>query len=192
MLYFNYTIKTVFCQIFSRFWVHPRTCKPILDNINAICYNSINMKRQPNTISKTKQKVHRLSAKLYKHLQKILKAESIIKGSVYNRKCTCGNPNCKCAKGELHNTPTLSLSRDGKTRLVYLTKYTLTERAEIKRQVKSYQGFRYNRAQVVNCFKELIAEISKLETGLLVELPPKKGEDNGEERNNPGGEKSDR
>lgn len=159
--------------------MHPRTCKPMLDNINAICYNSINMKKQPATISRSKQKAQSLSVKLYKHLQKMLKAESMIKGSVYNRKCTCGNPNCKCAKGELHNTPTLSLSRAGKTRLVYLTKYTLTERAEIKRQVKSYQGFRYNRSQVVNCFKELIAEINELEKNLLLEVTPKKGEING-------------
>lgn len=122
----------------------------------------------------------------------MLKAESMLKGSVYNRTCKCGNPNCKCAKGELHNTPTLSLSQDGKTQLVYLTKYSLAEKAAIKRQVKSYQGFRYNRAQAVSCFKELIVEINKLETGLLVKQPPKKGADNGEAGNNPGGEKSDR
>ena len=150
------------------------------------------MKKQPNTINRSKQKAQRLSAKLYKHLQKMLKAESIIKGSVYNRKCKCGNPNCKCATGQLHTTPTLSLSRDGKTRLVYLTKYSVTEKAQITRQVKSYQGFRYNRAQVVNCFKALMAEINKLETGLLVQRPPKKGADNGEEGYRPGGEKSDR
>jgi hypothetical protein len=137
------------------------------------------MKKQPPTISRSKQQVQKLSAKLYKHLQKMLKAESIIKGSIYNRKCTCGNPNCKCAKGELHCTPTLSMSQHGKTRLVYLNKYSVTEKAEIKRQVKSYQSFRYNRAEVVHCFKSLIVELNKLEKNLIIEVTPKKGETNG-------------
>ena len=103
----------------------------------------------------------------------MLSATGITKGSVYIQKKKCGNPNCKCAKGDLHCSNTLSMSHQGKTRLIPLTKYTITEVTEIKKQVRSYQSFRYNRAQVVHCFKILIAEINKLEQNLLIEVPKK-------------------
>ena len=134
------------------------------------------MKRSTEQTSKSRQQILALSKKIYWHLTQMLSATGITKGSVYIQKKKCGNPNCKCAKGDLHCSNTLSMSHQGKTRLISLTKYTITEVAEIKKQVRSYQSFRYNRAQVVHCFKILIAEINKLEQNLLIEVPQKKGE----------------
>ena len=131
------------------------------------------MKRSTEQISKSRQQILVLSKKIYQHLTQMISAKGITKGSVYIQKKKCGNPNCKCAKGDLHCSNTLSMSHQGKTRLISLTKYTITEVAEIKKQVRSYQSFRYNRAQVVHCFKILIAEINKLEQNLLIEVPKK-------------------
>lgn len=144
------------------------------------------MKRSAQ-ISRSRQQILALSKKTYQHLGQMLKAKGITKGSIYIQKKKCGNPNCKCAKGDLHRSKILSMSHQGKTRLIPLTKYTITEFVKINRQVKNYQSFRYNRAQIVHCFKLLIAEINKLEMNLLIEVP-KKGEfDGGQEKEIGGG-----
>lgn len=136
------------------------------------------MKRSAEQISKSRQQILVLSKKIYQHLTQMISAKDITKGSVYIQKKKCGNPICKCAKGDLHRSNLLSMSHQGKTRLIPLTKYTITEVTKIKRQVKIYQRFRYNRAQVVHCFNLLMAEINKLEQNLLTEVP-KKGEADG-------------
>lgn len=69
----------------------------------------------------------------------------------------------------------LSLSHKGKTRLIPLTKYSGAELMKIRKAVKEYQGFRYNRAKAVRQFKRLITEINKLERNLLREAASKKG-----------------
>lgn len=99
----------------------------------------------------------------------------MIKGTIYIQKKRCGNARCKCAGGELHCATMLSLSHQGKTRLIPLTKYSGVELMQIRKAVKEYQGFRHNRAEAVSDFKRLIEQINKLEQNLLIEVTPKKG-----------------
>jgi len=44
----------------------------------------------------------------------------ILQGSITSMAVRCGNPNCRCAKGEKHRSICLSYRRDGKTRMFYL------------------------------------------------------------------------
>lgn len=44
----------------------------------------------------------------------------IVRGSLITVKRKCGNPNCRCARGELHTNPGLSYSVGGKTHLLHL------------------------------------------------------------------------
>lgn len=44
----------------------------------------------------------------------------ILQGSVTTVAVRRGNPNCKCTRGEKHRSVCLSLSRKGKSRMVYL------------------------------------------------------------------------
>ena len=112
----------------------------------------------------------------------ILSKNSLIKGTIYNQKKKCGNPNCKCARGELHITKLLSFSDKGKTKLIPLTKYSYDELLKIRQKVKSYQQFRKSRAEIVKKFKLLIRYINELETNLKTEILMKKGEKNGKKR----------
>lgn len=105
----------------------------------------------------------------------VIVSKPMTKGTVCDLRRKCGNKNCKCAQGEPHHTKVLSSSHNGKTRLLCLTKYPILELSKIERQVKSYQQFRRNRAELVYSFNVLLAEINKLEKNLLVEVPPKKG-----------------
>jgi len=44
----------------------------------------------------------------------------MVRGSIYTLRGKCGKDNCRCRRGELHETPALSYSLKGKTHLIYL------------------------------------------------------------------------
>jgi len=44
----------------------------------------------------------------------------LVRGSLITVTRKCGNPNCRCARGELHTNPALSYGVGGKTYLLYL------------------------------------------------------------------------
>ncbi len=46
----------------------------------------------------------------------------LMRGSVVELKATCGNPNCRCAQGQKHKKCYYSMSRKGKTKVIYLGK----------------------------------------------------------------------
>ena len=54
----------------------------------------------------------------------------LMRGSVVELATTCGNPNCRCTRGHKHKKLFYSMSRKGKTTLVYLGK----SRAPLARQ----------------------------------------------------------
>ena len=64
----------------------------------------------------------------------------IMKGSLVMRSTRCGEPGCKCAKGEKHG-PYLYVSvfREGRTRSVYVPQHL--ER-EVRRWVENYRAFK--------------------------------------------------
>lgn len=54
----------------------------------------------------------------------------LMRGSVVELRTTCGNPTCRCARGEKHKKLYYSLSTKGKTNLVYLGR----QREELARE----------------------------------------------------------
>lgn len=46
----------------------------------------------------------------------------LMRGSVVQLEATCGNPNCRCARGRKHKKWYYSMSRKGKTKIIYLGK----------------------------------------------------------------------
>lgn len=45
----------------------------------------------------------------------------VLRGTLYRLRRKCGNPNCRCHRGELHESPALSYSVRGRTRLITLS-----------------------------------------------------------------------
>lgn len=133
--------------------------------------------RAATAASSSKQHIRRLSQIVSYHISRILKAYDLIKGTVCIQKKKCGNPRCKCARGELHQAKVISFSHEGKTRLIPLTKYSYIDIMRIERQVRNYQLFRLNRAKAVQVFKELISAFNTLEQHLLIEVPSYPGEE---------------
>lgn len=69
-----------------------------------------------------KQKMQKLKRRR-KTLEKTLAGLGpLMRGSVVELATTCGNPNCRCARGDKHKKLYYSMSRKGKTTLVYLGK----------------------------------------------------------------------
>lgn len=45
----------------------------------------------------------------------------MLRGTLYTFRRKCGNKNCRCRRGELHESPALSYSVGGRTHLITLT-----------------------------------------------------------------------
>ncbi len=86
--------------------------------------------------SKLRREVRRLDSERKTLLLRVLRPGRMIKGSLYRLGRSCGNPNCKCARGEKHFSWYLSLKIEGKTRLTYIGRVVP---ADIDERVKRYQ-----------------------------------------------------
>lgn len=60
----------------------------------------------------------------------------ILRGSLITLKRKCGKSNCGCADGEPHETPALSYSLDGRTKMVTLRKEDIPK---VKKALRAYQ-----------------------------------------------------
>ena len=68
--------------------------------------------------------------------KKITELGPVMRGSVVELGATCGNPNCRCARGEKHRKYYFSMSLKGKTKVIYLGK----SREPVARQyLKNYK-----------------------------------------------------
>lgn len=54
-------------------------------------------------------------------------APLVLKGSLFTFRRRCGKPTCRCATGDLHESPALSYVEDGATKTLTLTGIDLDE-----------------------------------------------------------------
>jgi hypothetical protein len=69
-----------------------------------------------------KKKMQKLRRRLTRLETTMAGLGPVMRGSVVELATTCGNPNCRCARGHKHKKLYYSMSRKGKTTLVYLGK----------------------------------------------------------------------
>jgi hypothetical protein len=84
----------------------------------------------------------------------------MVKGTVYEMARKCGKPSCVCTRGQLHRSTVLSLSHQGKTRLLSVSPERLTE---LRGKTEEYQRLRRARAQVSAICKQMLAIIDRIE-----------------------------
>ena len=65
------------------------------------------------------EKLTRRITKLQKQMHQL---GPVMRGSVVRLANKCGNPNCRCAQGEKHQQLYFSVSKKGKTKLIFLGK----------------------------------------------------------------------
>jgi hypothetical protein len=82
-------------------------------------------------------------------------AEEILRGSLVERYVTCGNPNCKCARGERHGPIwylTVTLGPGRTTGGVIPTQQV----AEVRRWIENYQTFKGQLEKISEINRELL------------------------------------
>lgn len=104
-------------------------------------------------ISKLRQKIYYLQQERKKLETRLMKIGKMTAGSlsyVYN---VCGNPNCKCKKGEKHGPyPLLSLKIAGKKTSKFVKK---EERKRIEKQVQEYKKFQKGLTKLTKINKKI-------------------------------------
>lgn len=94
---------------------------------------------------------------------------ALIRGSFGTRARVCGNPGCKCARGELHESKYLSASEDGRTRQVHVP---AGEELEVAQGVARYRRFWEGRRRVAELVQLQLELVDQLGQSLLEPYPP--------------------
>lgn len=84
----------------------------------------------------------------------------LLPGSLYTLRRKCGKPNCRCARGELHESTVLSYRGQGRPRNISPS----PEQIDTLRQLtEDYRRVRQARAQVVRWQRQLLKLMDALE-----------------------------
>ena len=89
-------------------------------------------------ISGLRKQVSDLSKKRQDYINRVLNTKPFIAAQVYERFKKCGNPNCKCSRGELHG-PFLWIYQKKKDKKVISTTVTKEKSAEAKELAERYK-----------------------------------------------------
>ena len=84
----------------------------------------------------------RTSSQLRRQAIRILQSQkALYRGSLIQYSRRCGNPNCKCKRGEPHTGWALSFSDAGRTKVVYLSDELRAEVADGLSEHQQLQGY---------------------------------------------------
>lgn len=88
-------------------------------------------------------------------LTKLVHEQDFVMGGLVEMKNTCGKPNCKCAKGQKHESLYLSFRYQGKRKMICIPKSC---HAQIRKAVKNYQSLKQHTHVVTEeCFNRIIS-----------------------------------
>ena len=104
--------------------------------------------------SKLRQKIWLLDEQRRNLLRQVLRPFPMVSGSLFQMRRQCGNPRCKCARGELHASWYLSRRQEGKTKLTYIGRVVPDW---LQKRVGRYQIHQKRLAAI----RKIDAEISK-------------------------------
>ncbi len=120
-------------------------------------------------ISNNKKQLLQLNDERTSLIQSVLKLrqKDMIKGKLYQSARVCGNPNCKCAKGERHISWYLIVSRDGRSRQDYVGAVVPFE---IKERVDRFQNYKSTVHRIRLIDKEISQLLNKLRDSVSVPM----------------------
>jgi hypothetical protein len=111
-------------------------------------------------LSGLRQTLARLKDRPGKLLPIFLEGYPMVKGTVYPLRRRCGRPNCRCARGKLHETIVLSASISGRSRLWTVPADQVEKMRKLTRR---YQRFRTARADFVKLYAKILCVIDVIE-----------------------------
>ena len=120
-------------------------------------------------ISALRKKVSDLNKKREAAIHRTLHTKEYIAAQVYERYKKCGNPNCKCAKGELHG-PFLWIYQKKKGQKVISTTVIREKTAEAKEMAARYDELLRLRRQIRGIDQEINEVLNKFEAQMEREV----------------------
>lgn len=120
--------------------------------------------RTPTTVSASRQRAARIAKELPRLLEPLLRAEHLLRGTVYELRTRCGKAACACASNEKkrHRRWVLSYTVAGQKRMrvVPLERLTLW-----RRWAANAREFRMRRAKIAEMTRQLLEDIDDIERG---------------------------
>jgi len=133
--------------------------------------------RDRSESSVARQALSRIAEKFPQRIKEAMGVRGeILVGSFSKTHKICGNPNCKCARGEKHEVYQLSWTEGGKRRCIHVKRNEITA---VRAAVQRYRKLRRCRAELLKLASEAAAQIDKLVEALGVSHP---GKDRGRHR----------
>jgi hypothetical protein len=93
-------------------------------------------------------------------LQEWLGREPLLPGSLYTLRRKCGKPNCRCSRGELHESTVLSYRGQGRPRNISPPAEQLES---LRSMTHDYRRCRQARARLVRWQRQLLSLVDALE-----------------------------
>jgi uncharacterized protein DUF6788 len=93
----------------------------------------------------------------------------LIRGSFGTRARVCGNPGCRCTRGERHESKYLTATDGGKVRQVHVP---ASDEGRVAEGVARYRRFRRTQARVAELAKLQLELADQLGRSLLAAYPP--------------------
>jgi hypothetical protein len=93
----------------------------------------------------------------------------LIRGSFGTRARVCGNPGCRCTRGERHESKYLTATDGGRVRQVHVP---ASDEAQVAEGVARYRRFRRAQARVAELARVQLELADQLGRSLLAPYPP--------------------
>jgi hypothetical protein len=129
-----------------------------------------------DSVSRLRQQLWRLYRVVARTLRALQADAPMVQGSLYLLRRKCGNPTCRCARGQLHPTWVLTRSEAGKHRLYSVP---VDQRGGLRPLAREYRRWQRTRALLVKQFARLLALIDQLAEQRLQRWPPPQADDHG-------------
>ena len=112
-------------------------------------------------LSSLRSQLLKLQEQLPQLLEDCLAREPLLPGSLYNLRRKCGKPNCRCSRGELHESTVLTYRGQGRPRNIS----PLPEQLEsLRTMTHDYRRCRQARAMLVRWQRQLLKLVDALES----------------------------
>lgn len=124
----------------------------------------------PDDLSRIRQQLHQRYKLLGELLHSLLALrKGLIRGTFGTRSRLCGHSNCKCTRGELHQSKYLSVTVSGRVRQVHVP---ASDELMVSEGVERYQSWRRSRVAIAEADAELLQLVDALGAALLADYPP--------------------
>ncbi len=124
----------------------------------------------PDDLSRLRQQLHQRYKLLGELLHSLLALrKGLIRGTLGVRSRVCGHSNCKCTRGELHQSKYLSVTVGGRVRQVHVP---ASDELKVSEGVERYQTWRRTRVAIAEVDTEILRFTDALSAALLADYPP--------------------